>query len=529
MKFFKYKKWDGKQKSFSLKRKSVIDKFMENIMKGMNPNMSYAQMLWEGFNMKGMSFRVMGLEEMITELKEKMYDLFSDYSLEKAFDRPMDDIRYLLEEESKIRVETGNPDVPSFDSLPAGLYEKLLALNKELFMNEESLEMLSYWQGRRDDILELYEFYSQYHEYFTGDEYLDFDEALELMRQFKSIDKLKEQVMSGNIKSIDMDMLREILGDDAAESVMIMLQIPEILKGDGVARTSMRKLELTPKGLRSLGETAFGKLYRQMKRDRHGRQLGNAPQMGEVKPDSSRPYRYGDRFDLDLSKTILSSISKGGVNKNSVNLKPDDFHVREREQYVNSTVVLLLDLSWSMSYGGRFEAAKKVALALDHYIRTRFPRDKVHVVGFNTEAKELKDRELANAMWDSNQPFTNLQGALRLGMKLIHRSGNRNNRVLVITDGQPTAYYMGEHLHVEMPTSMFGLSQDACRATLKEVRKVTSQGMNIEVFMLDDNPVLIEFTTQMTKINGGRSVLCMPDELGRLIMVEEIKRRGGKI
>ena len=53
--------------------------------------------------------------------------------------------------------------------------------------------------------------------------------------------------------------------------------------------------------------------------------------------------------------------------------------------------------------------------------------------------------------------------------------------------------------------------------------------INIEVFMLDDNPVLVEFANQMIKINGGRSILCMPDELGRLIMVEEIKRRGGKI
>ncbi|MBW1813953.1 MAG: hypothetical protein JRJ39_14305 [Deltaproteobacteria bacterium] len=51
--------------------------------------------------------------------------------------------------------------------------------------------------------------------------------------------------------------------------------------------------------------------------------------------------------------------------------------------------------------------------------------------------------------------------------------------------------------------------------------------MNIDTFMLDDNPVLIEFTKQIAKINKGRAVMCRPGELGELIIVEEVKRRGG--
>jgi Ca-activated chloride channel family protein len=114
-------------------------------------------------------------------------------------------------------------------------------------------------------------------------------------------------------------------------------------------------------------------------------------------------------------------------------------------------------------------------------------------------------------------------------MKLIKRSGNRNNRVIVITDGQPTAYYRGSHLHVELPNGLFGISPTACKATLGEVRKVTAEGMKIETFMLDDNPVLVEFTRTISRINGGRAVICIPGDLGKLIFKEEIKRRGGRI
>ena len=42
----------------------------------------------------------------------------------------------------------------------------------------------------------------------------------------------------------------------------------------------------------------------------------------------------------------------------------------------------------------RFSAAKKVALALDALIRTQFPRDTLHIVGFFTYAQELKIEDL---------------------------------------------------------------------------------------------------------------------------------------
>jgi uncharacterized protein with von Willebrand factor type A (vWA) domain len=46
--------------------------------------------------------------------------------------------------------------------------------------------------------------------------------------------------------------------------------------------------------------------------------------------------------------------------------------------------------------------------------------------------------------------------------------------------------------------------------------------------MLDSNPVLVEFIRELSRINGGRAVICMPNELGEVIMLEEIKRREKK-
>lgn len=523
-----YTAWDGSQTPFTLKRKDIVKAFMDNIMQGLDPNMAMAQMLWEGFPLAGMDFRVMGLQEMLQDLQEKKEELLSQYSLEKAFDAPINDLKELLENEGRTRQEKSAQRPPAFEELPPGLLEKIKSLQDFSFLDIRSRQTFEDWQERESDIRDLLEFYGQWAEHFKGKIFLDFDEALELMRQIRSLEEMAQQIRTGHWQEVDPETLKKILGDEAARSLVILLQAPGQLANEGMVRFGRQGFDMTPRGIRSIGEMAFGDLYHLAKRDRQGSYRGNAPQSGEVEPDSSRPYSFGDRFDLDISRTLLKAASRMTAAQRGLRLVPEDFYVREREQLITSTTVMLLDLSWSMSWQGRFPAAKKVALALDHYIRIKFPKDKFYVVGFSTEARQLRARELALAVWDMGYAFTNLQAGIRKASELIKRSGTRNNRVIVITDGQPTAYFDGGQTRVEFPNSMYGLSPNACKATLAEVKKVTAQGINIDTFMLDNNPVLVEFVRELSRINGGRAVICMPGELGELLMFEEIKRRKKK-
>lgn len=525
MKTIIYTAWNGTQFPFSLKRRDIIKTFMDNIMEGMSPNMALAQMLLEGFPLAGMDFRVMGLRDILQQLQEQKEELLSQFSLEKVFDAPCDDLKDLLEREAQTRREKGSPPSPSFDDLEPGLLEKIARLEQFPFLHEESREQFEQWQSRTGEILELMEFYSQWGHRFTGSTYLNFDEALELMRRFKSIEETERQIARGQWQEVDPETLKQLLGDEAAQSFAVLLQVPDEVSREGMVQFGKEGFDLTPRGIRSIGEMAFGELYHMVKRDREGRYRGSGPEAGENEPDTSRPYTFGDRFDLDLTRTLLHAVQRKSSIGRRLPLTPDDFYVREREHLVTSTTVLLFDLSWSMSWERRFQAAKKVALALDHYIRTRFPKDRFHVVGFSTHARELRAKELALAVWDMGHAFTNLQAGLRKAGELIRRSGARNNRILVLTDGQPTAYYEGEQLHVEFPTSMYGLSPHACKATLTEVKKVTAEGIHIDIFMLDSNPTLVEFVREISRINGGRAVICRPGELGELILLEEVKRR----
>ena len=127
--------------------------------------------------------------------------------------------------------------------------------------------------------------------------------------------------------------------------------------------------------------------------------------------------------------------------------------------------------------------------------------------------------------WDPGDPFTNLQEGLLLAERLIHRNPSPSPQILVVTDGQPTAYFSGRELRVEWPMGFGGVSPHAVAETLKTVRRVSRRGITINTFMLDDSPELVGFVERMTEINKGRAFFTSPGRLGVFLMVDYLSRR----
>ena len=101
--------------------------------------------------------------------------------------------------------------------------------------------------------------------------------------------------------------------------------------------------------------------------------------------------------------------------------------------------------------------------------------------------------------------------------------------MIVITDGQPTAYFSRGRLYCEWPLSFGGISMRAAQETLKEVERVTRRGIVINTFMLDDSPSLRAFVERMTRINRGRALFTRPDRLGEYLLVDYIARKRKRV
>jgi uncharacterized protein with von Willebrand factor type A (vWA) domain len=284
---------------------------------------------------------------------------------------------------------------------------------------------------------------------------------------------------------------------------------------------------LSPKGVRKIGQLALRDIYQGLLRDRPGTHVTDAKGAATLRPESTKRYRHGDPLNLDLVGTLKRAVARRPGTP--LTLVPDDFQVYESDDATRTSTVLLLDMSWSMSWEGRFAAAKKVAMALESLIRSRYPRDYFAIVGFFTRAVELKLRDLPEASWNMGDPFTNLQDGLRLAGELLSRHPSSNQHLIVITDGQPTAYFSRGRLYCEWPLSFGGISMRAAQETLKEVERITRMGITINTFMLDDSPSLRAFVERMTRINRGRALYTRPDRLGEYLLVDYIGRKRKKI
>src|SRR6266508_1411536 len=257
---------------------------------------------------------------------------------------------------------------------------------------------------------------------FRGDEGLDLLQAMHLMENLQEMDDLEQQLektqYGGNLDDIDEEKLRELLGEEAAETLKQLKDFLEILEEAGYIRRKGNQWELTPRGVRKIGEKALGEIYAQLKKSNYGKHLERDKGLGGERAEETKQYEFGDQFHLHLGETIMNGVFREGPQV-PVRLQKEDFQVYRSETLTTTATVLMLDLSWSMALRGSFQAAKKVALALHNLIRTQFPKDSLYLIGFSAYARELKPDELPYVRWDESVLGTNMHHALMLAQKML--------------------------------------------------------------------------------------------------------------
>lgn len=411
------------------------------------------------------------------------------------------------------------------DSLPGDMRQQLQDLLSDKIGDPELQQALNELGQNLEYLYPMRDLRNQYP--FRGEEEIDLQSAMRLMDQMQSIDELERQLertqYGGEIDDIDADKLEELLGPEARETLDQLKQFLEILEEAGYIRKKGNQWELTPRGTRKIGQRALIEIYNQLKADSFGKHEVRETGTGGERTDTTKKYEFGDPFFLDIQKTIMNSMYREGPGT-PIRLKPDDFEVERTELLTQTSTVIMLDLSWSMALRGSFQAAKKVALALNNLISSQYQRDSLYIIGFSAYARELKADELPYVRWDESVLGTNMHHALMIAQKLLAKHTQGTRQIIMISDGEPTA-------HLEKGRSYFAYppSPITIRETLKEVKRCTQKGITINTFMLDRNYYLKEFVNQVARINKGRVFYTTPDKLGEYILVDYVAQKRKKL
>jgi uncharacterized protein with von Willebrand factor type A (vWA) domain len=361
-----------------------------------------------------------------------------------------------------------------------------------------------------------------------GDEPLGMADAVTALDELADLTQLeaalRQDYPGARLDDVDEAAIRRALGRSAVDDLRALRRIERELEQQGYLQRRRGRLELTPKAVRRLGETALRRVFASLESGRRGdHDQVDAGAAGEL-TGSTRPWRFGDEQPIDVVRTVVNAVRRGpgrAVDRaGAVTLSVDDFEVAETERRTAAAVCLLVDLSYSMALRGTWAAAKQTAMALQALVSSRFPQDSVQIVGFSNYARVLQPDELAGLEWDMVQG-TNLHHALLIAGRHLDRHPDFEPVVLVVTDGEPTSHLRRNGTYAfEWPPT-----RETLELTLSEVDKMTRRRATLNVFMLAEDERLKEFVDEVARRNGGRVFSPSADRLGEYVVSDFLRTR----
>jgi len=389
-------------------------------------------------------------------------------------------------------------------------------------------------------------------------EYSRFDGSGEFSPQ--SADQLFDQ-FSQYLMDYGEEMLDglERLQDEHPDTVDMLI------KRGYVEKDREGKFLVTPKGMRRVENKALEELFDIRGRDKLGRHDTEHRGPGQVMHEESRPYEFGDPVsNLNMHETLKNALHRSASElspessesrmendhtqrstlNSQLNITEDDLVVHDTEFQTACATVVLLDMSGSMMRYGKFAAAKRVALALQALVRSRYPGDFVQVIGFYTYATPLTEKQLLYSapkpvsIYDpyvrlkiplDNPPgfvpehFTNIHAGLQFARRVLHRQPAQNKQIICITDGEPTAHVEGRNVMLIYPPA-----EKTVKVTLAEAKRCADEGIHVSSFALIEDYFylgLVNFVEQMAHVTGGISATCNAADMGNMVLTSFINGR----
>jgi uncharacterized protein with von Willebrand factor type A (vWA) domain len=392
-----------------------------------------------------------------------------------------------------------------------------------------------------------------------GGESLGYGQAVEAVAELADLEALDRQLSESELGSplddVDIDTLERHLGSAAAADLQALRELERELEQQGYVTRDEDGLRLTPRAIRRLGETALRRVFEQIDTSSHGDHADHRTGSADEPTGLTRPWTFGDELPIDASRTVANALRRGGVVTrprdvhrsdtdfdgdpsdagrsdagrsdagagSGVTLLVEDFEVVETERRSSAAVALCVDLSFSMVQEGRWGPMKQTALALSHLVETRFRQDALQIIGFNLAARRLTSVQLAEAEPEWVQG-TNLQHALMLAARHLRRHPESEPVVMVVTDGEPTAYIAEDGApYFQWPTTAATV-----RATVAQVDELTRYGATLNVFMLGEDDGLARFVDAIARRAGGRVFTPDIDRLGEYLVSDYLRARRGR-
>jgi uncharacterized protein with von Willebrand factor type A (vWA) domain len=390
---------------------------------------------------------------------------------------------------------------------------------------------------------------------FTGRTPMTIPQALEIKHELEEIDRLLKQLeeaaKTAQIGVIDMDSLSEFAEPGDMEKLgEFARQIEQYLR-DLAERQGLEKSDqgyrLTPKAYRMFQGRLLDRIFSNLEASRTGRHQGPISGEGAVELQQTKSYEFGDSMtNMDIPGSMINALIRDGPGL-PIRLKPDDIVIHRTRNAPKCATVVLLDMSGSMRYDGLYINVKRMGLALDGLIRREYPGDFLQFIEVYTIAKPRHPSEIIKLMpkpvtigdpvvrlradmSDPNisdlflpQHFTNIQHGLQLARQMLAAQDTPNRRVILITDGLPTAHFESQYLYMLYPPN-----PRTEESTMREGRLCKREGIAINIFLLPtwmQSSEDVHFAYRLAELTSGKVFFTAGRDLELYVVWDYLNRR----
>lgn len=331
---------------------------------------------------------------------------------------------------------------------------------------------------------------------------------------------------------------------------------------------------LSKKGFFAVGGKLLEDVIRALNKGTIGLHETTFSGSGSLNLDSTRKYEPSDDLRLiNVPRSLLNAIQRRSDSRSSIqlpiDLQPDDLEVYETKREVSVAVVYCIDLSSTMRYStmfgdmSRIEAAKKALWSLFLLNQKFFPSDSIRIVGFGALASKVSPYDIPYLKtFDSGVGFmhyTNYQAAFRLAKKILQNENTVNKKIVLVTDGHPSACFIDTEqernkILCERPYSQFyALDKETLNSakekqdfsldtksgelvylcyryrqvdqyigekTILEARKCHKLGIDIDTIMVSEEDSLLSYVNELEKYVKGRSYYINPAEIDKILITD---------
>jgi Mg-chelatase subunit ChlD len=342
---------------------------------------------------------------------------------------------------------------------------------------------------------------------------------------------------------------------------------------------------LKKRGFLRVGQEILSEIIKSLKADKLGMHETHFTGSGDTVQENSKRYEFGNEIsNIHINSTIRNFVErkiKTGPDPVEFPLDIDyeDLEIYETIEEIQVATVYCIDLSSTMKYSSmyndlsRIEAAKRALWSLYILNKKFFPLDSIYLLGFGSVATKIDTFDIPFLKtFETNADFlhyTNYQAAYRLAKKILKKNGAKNKRIVMITDGHPSACFIDnanerEKISKQRPYSHFyipdqqelnrqyskqnsikleikdkqivylcyryrQIDQYIGEQTIKEAKKIFNEGINIDTIMVSEDDTLLDFINELAKSVSGKSIYINPKDIDKILIKDYLSNKKKKI